>query len=78
MTDFDKDEIAVIECVTRAAVVAMREPTPEMIEAGIIAGCTVESTVVRIWQAMIDAALMDEPATENPAPKRQMSRTSLK
>lgn len=40
-----------------AAIQAMRDPTPEMIEAGEAVDGTV--TALPIWQAMIDAAPID-------------------
>ena len=44
--------------LARAALTAMREPTPEMIEAGLAAG----RGPFYMWQAMIDAALAEKVA----------------
>lgn len=49
----------------RRALEAIREPTPEMVEAGAKAASTtpLPHTARTIWQAMIDAAL-NEATTE--------------
>jgi hypothetical protein len=39
----------------RAAIKAMREPTDEMVHAGLLAGCRVNS--IEGWRAMVDEAL---------------------
>jgi hypothetical protein len=44
----------------RASILAMREPTLEMVEAGRIKYCTKEQTR-RLWAAMIDEALREQP-----------------
>jgi hypothetical protein len=44
----------------RASILAMREPTMEMVEAGRIKYCTKEQTR-RLWAAMIDEALREQP-----------------
>ncbi|KKW92634.1 hypothetical protein [Sphingobium chungbukense] len=41
-----------------AALKALRDPTPEMVEAGQAVDCTI--TAEPVWQAMIDAALDGE------------------
>ncbi len=47
----------------RAAIEAMREPTPEMVKAGLLASCldpndqTNQDTQPLVWQAMLSAAL---------------------
>lgn len=48
------------EDAARAAIEAMRVPTPAMIEAGRWAA--EEGGAETIWSAMIDAALREEPA----------------
>ena len=48
----------------RAAIAVMREPTPEMVEAGweeIMGFGAMRSNVEWTWGAMIDAALTPEP-----------------
>lgn len=49
-------EVDLIRAAT-TAIQAMRDPTPEMIEAGEAVDGTV--TALPIWQAMIDASLID-------------------
>lgn len=56
MSDIDRQKLAIMEVCRAAAtaIQAMRDPTPEMIEAGEAVDGTV--TALPIWQAMIDAA----------------------
>jgi hypothetical protein len=59
------------EFVGMAVIAALRQPTPEMIEAGkvplqSISGFDVEKKLIEIWKAMHAAALADETATERP------------
>jgi hypothetical protein len=57
------DETGYYPDAARAAIEAMREPTPEMIEAGNIPGWDDSVSVglsEEIWPAMIDAALKEE------------------
>lgn len=52
-------EITNLNYVARAVLAAMREPTPEMVVAGIEESCDAKLDrfeMVAIWQAMIDAA----------------------
>lgn len=55
--------------VARAAIEAMREPTESMIDKATdfdwgpgISGDETDASPNRVWQAMIDAALVTEPA----------------
>ena len=47
-------DIGIARIAARAAIEAMREPTNEMIHAGLMAGCRVNS--IEGWRAMVDEA----------------------
>lgn len=54
----DEDiESEVIQALGRAAIEAMREPSPEMVDAGDEADPSGYGVVKEVWPAMIDAAL---------------------
>lgn len=45
----------------RAAIEAMREPTPEMVKAGLRCGDTGPEPALSVWRDMIDAAIQEQP-----------------
>lgn len=58
----------IFEIAARAAIEAMREPTQAMLQEGASgSGEDSEATALGAWETMIDAALQEKEAGENPS-----------